>query len=67
MSWSGDPIRDYDRYDAERQRAQDRLPQCCECGEPIQSDECYELDDGKYFCPECLDEKYKRWTDDLTD
>lgn len=63
MSWSGDPIRDWERYDAARQRKLDRLPHCCECGEPIQSEDYYELDDGKYVCPECLDANHKRYND----
>ena len=64
MSWTGDPIADFNRYDAERQRAEDRLPVCCECGEPIQTDEYYEFDAGKYICPECLDANHKHYTED---
>ena len=67
MGWSGDAWRDADRYDWERQRKLDRLPRCAICGETIQDQECYEFDEEKYVCPECLDEHYKRWTDDLSD
>lgn len=31
-----------------------KLPKCHECGEPIQSEDCWEFD-GKYICENCLD------------
>ena len=67
MYRTDNPLRDFDRYDEERQRRLDRMPVCCHCGYPIQDEECYELEEGKYTCPACLDEHYKVWTDDLTD
>lgn len=67
MGWTGDALRDFDRYEARRQRALDRLPRCYECGEAIQTDEFYEVDEGKYICPHCLEENHKRWTEDFAD
>ena len=65
MYRTDNPARDYDRYAARMQQALDCLPRCFECGEAIQTDEYYELDDGKYLCPACLDENHKRWTEDF--
>lgn len=67
MYRTDDPARDFDRWEESRQRALDRLPVCCECGEHIQTDEYYELDAGKYVCPACLEENHKHWTDDYID
>lgn len=36
MSWTDDPVADFDRYDAEQQL--DSLPVCECCGEPIQQE-----------------------------
>ena len=66
MYRTDNPHADHDRYEARRQRALDRLPRCCECGGPIQTDEFYELDEGKIVCPACLEENHQRYTDDYT-
>lgn len=62
MFWSDDPHKDYDRYDAARQRELDRLPKCANCGEPIQDEYCYSFD-GDLFCPECLNEHHRKRTE----
>ena len=67
MYITDNPVRDWDSYCEQKDRMLSRLPRCCECGEPIQEEACYELEQGKYTCPVCLDELYHRWTDDLTD
>lgn len=61
-----DPIADFHAYDAERQRELDRLPECCECGNPIQNEHCYEVN-GEYICPDCMEKNHKKWTDDCCD
>lgn len=55
--------RAHDRAQAEKL---ERLPKCSECGHPIQSEECYEFDDG-LICPRCLKENHRVWTDDYTE
>lgn len=64
MFYSDDPHRDFDRYEAARERRLKLLPVCSECGEPIQSETYYEFDDGKCICPECLEENHRRFTED---
>ena len=60
---TGDPLADFDRWDAEQQAALNKLPKCTECGEPIQSEELFEFD-GKLICPEYLDGNHKHWVED---
>ena len=61
-------IKDYNdffnNHDAEQERALDLLPKCYECGQPIQDEECYELDEERLVCPECLERFYKKRTED---
>lgn len=49
------PIRDFERYDAEQQRKLDRLPKCDRCKDPIQGEDCYDFD-GVIICSDCLDD-----------
>lgn len=63
MGWTDDPCADYLRYDAEQQAKLDKLPKCSECGQPIQDEEAYYIND-EWICQECLDDNYKRWVDD---
>lgn len=63
MSWTGDPIADFNSYDARQARASARLPVCCECDQPIQDDECFEFD-GELICPDCLKENHQKHTED---
>ena len=51
---TGDPLADFERYDAEKERELEKLPVCSECGEPIQSEYLYEIVDETY-CESCMD------------
>lgn len=64
MFYSDNPIADFERHDAEQQRMLDRLPKCSECGEPIQSEVCYEIN-GELICEECLENNHKKWVEDF--
>jgi formylmethanofuran dehydrogenase subunit E len=64
--YSGDPIRDHEEREREAQAWLDSLPVCCECGEPIQDDECYEFD-GELICPDCLKENHRKHTENYID
>ena len=66
MYYSDDPIKDFDFYDAVLTAELNKLPKCYECGEPIQDDNCYEIND-ELICPECLDNNHKKWTEDYTE
>lgn len=59
---TGDPLKDFDRWDARRQERLERLPKCVCCGEHIQQDDAVCID-GKYYCDECLD-NLREWIGD---
>lgn len=52
MFRSDNPIRDFERYDAEQQRKLDRLPKCAYCSEPIQDERCYNIN-GNFVHSDC--------------
>ena len=58
MMWTDDPHKDFARWDAEQEEALERLPKCCECGEPIVDDYCYYIND-EYICEDCLNLCYR--------
>lgn len=64
MCYTDDPIRDFHRYDREREAELESLPKCCECDEPIQDDYCYDID-GEYICEECMRYNHRKATEDL--
>ena len=63
MSWTDDPIADFNRHEAEQQKLIEKLPICYECGEPIQDDECFEIND-ELICPECLKDNHRKKVED---
>jgi formylmethanofuran dehydrogenase subunit E len=62
LMFSDDPIRDYDRHEAEQERRLAKLPVCDDCGEPIQ-DYYFEIHDD-VLCPDCM-EAYRKDVYDL--
>ena len=54
----------WSEYSRQQEEALEKLPECCECGEPIQTEECYEIN-GELICPECLEENHRKRTEDL--
>lgn len=63
MYYTDDPIADFERYDAEQERALAKLPECSECGHKITDDVLYEFND-ELICPECLKDNHRKRTDD---
>lgn len=63
MFYTDDPLRDFHMHDAEQERKLKMLPKCSECGEHIQTDECYEIND-ELICPDCLDKNHRKWVED---
>lgn len=58
MFYTDDPIRDYDRYEAEQEAKLKRLPKCSQCHNPIDADFYYEVD-CYLFCEDCLNDVYR--------
>ena len=63
MILSGDPLRDYDRYDAEQYRQLKKLPCCCKCEKPIQEEYLYDVFDALY-CEDCMNNTYRQPVED---
>lgn len=61
-----DPIADFNRWDAEQQAKLEKLPVCADCGEHIQADHYYLINDAP-ICPDCLDSYYRVETEDYFD
>lgn len=59
-----DPAADYDRYCAEQEAARELLPECEECGEKIEDDFCYQINDT-IICETCMRDVYRKHTTDL--
>lgn len=55
MCRTDDPLKDFDRWDAEREARLARLPICCECGDPIQQDDVVCINDC-LICDDCLNQ-----------
>lgn len=52
---TADPAADFARYEAEQQKALDRLPICSHCRERIMDDELYDID-GTLICKDCMND-----------
>lgn len=66
MYRTDDPIADFDRWDADREAEEARLPICYACGNRILDDYCYQIG-GEIICEECLLENYRKLTEDFMD
>ena len=64
MPYTDDPIRDFLRHDARMEKALERLPVCCECGETIQEDYLYVINDEP-VCESCLKQNYQKHVEDF--
>ena len=52
MYYTDDPHADFDRHDREQAEWLEKLPVCCHCGEPIQSEDLFDIG-GDLYCEEC--------------
>lgn len=49
-------------HEAKQEKLLERLPVCRYCGEPVQ-DDYYFCIDGRVWCDECLNFKYRRYVE----
>ena len=52
------------RHDTEQESALEKLPVCSECGEHIQDEHCFEIND-EYICERCMNENHRKAVDDI--
>ena len=63
MIWSDDPIRDSERHNAKQDAWLESRPVCAECCEHIQADHYFDIN-GEAVCPDCLENYYRKETED---
>jgi formylmethanofuran dehydrogenase subunit E len=51
-------------HDAMQEKRLAELPECCECGERIQDEYCFEIN-GEYICEQCLNDNHRKYTEDV--
>lgn len=66
MYRTDDPVADFLAHDAERQRRLRRRPRCCECGEHIQDEYAYCIND-EWICEACLNGHYRQSVEDFVE
>lgn len=49
----------FERYQAEQDRAEAKLPTCYECGNKIYEEFCYEIE-GEPICDDCMDNNHRK-------
>ena len=64
MYYTDDPVADYHTYAADQERELAKLPKCYVCGEAIQDDYCYMVNDEP-VCEECMNRDYRVSTEEL--
>lgn len=63
--YSDNPLSDHHRWDRDREKELDKSPKCADCGEPIQDEHCYLINDEP-ICEDCLKSHYRKRTESLT-
>jgi hypothetical protein len=53
-------------HQAEKEKAEARLPVCCHCDKHIGDDFLYYIE-GDIYCEECMTDEFRRPTDDFID
>ena len=61
--YTDNPIADFNRYDAEQYREEQKLPRCSCCEKPIYEEYCY-LINNDVVCEKCLKDQFRKRTED---
>lgn len=64
MPRTDNPLADFESHDAECSRWLASRPECSICGEPIQEDTCFEIND-EVICEDCLNDNYRKAVEDI--
>lgn len=60
-------VKDWERRDREQSRALSRYPRCCYCGHHIQTDLIYKIDENKYACEDCIQDRWQHLDEFMSD
>lgn len=63
MQITDNPLADFASWNAEQTAELERLPVCADCGEPVQDDHYYLIND-EVICPNCLESGYRKDIDE---
>ena len=66
VPYTDDPHADFDRDDARKQEALDRLPKCSYCDEPIQDENLFDIE-GTIYCEKHAFELFRKDTEDYVE
>lgn len=55
FQYTNNPVKDFEAHDSDQQKWLEKLPKCCECGEPVQQDRAVNFN-GEYVCDSCLED-----------
>lgn len=64
MFRTNDPVADAEAYINELEDALALMPVCSECGEHIQNEHCFVIND-EIICESCMNKNYRKYTMDL--
>lgn len=62
MPYTDDPIRDFERHDAEQNKWLESLPRCCKCNARIEEDDLFDVY-GELYCWDCAIKLFRKDTD----
>ncbi len=62
--WTDDPVADFHSHDAQKERWLESRPECYECGNKIQDEYCFEVND-EYICEECMKDNHRKSVDSI--
>lgn len=62
MYYTDNPLADFDRWCDEQNEKLKKLPVCSVCGEHIQDDHYYLINDEN-ICPDCLENEFRKEID----
>lgn len=64
--WTDDALADFHRYDAAKEAKLEKLPECSECGNKIQDEYAFYIND-EWICERCMNANYRRAVDDYVE
>ena len=64
MCYVPDVLDQWAEFNRQLEEALEKLPECCECGEAIQDEYCFEIN-GEYVCERCLMDNHRQYTEYL--